>query len=190
MSFLFLAFLAVGMFLLWRISKLEADIEDVIARVRTLEARPRPVAPPVSSAPATPVEHVRPTPPPTPQVPRPATVVPTAIPASAAVSLEAQIGSRWLLYVGVIAIVVGVSYFEKLAIDSHWVSETARTVQGGVVGLLLVYAGLRFVRAGYAIYGQMISGGGSRCVCSIYAAFSLYKLIDSPTAFVLMARSR
>ena len=58
----------------------------------------------------------------------------------------------WLLYVGVIAIVVGVSYFEKLAIDSHWVGETARTVQGGILGLLLVYAGLRFVRAGYAIY--------------------------------------
>ena len=134
-----------------------------------------------------PVERARPTPPPAPQFTKPATVAPTATPASAMVSLEARIGSRWLLYVGVIAIVVGVSYFEKLAIDSHWVGETARTVQGGIVGLLLVYAGLRFVRAGYAIYGQMISGGGIAVLyVSTYAAFNLYQLISRPTAFVLM----
>jgi uncharacterized membrane protein len=202
------------MFLLWRISKLEADLDDVMTRVRSLEARPRPAAPSVSSAPAIaastdspagakasrppampqipkpparPVEHVRPTPSPASEVPKPPLVAPTAVPESAIVSLEAQIGSRWLLYIGVIAIVVGVSYFEKLAIDSHWVGETARTVQGGIVGLLLVYAGLRFVRAGYAIYGQMISGGGIAVMyVSTYAAFNLYQLISRPAAFVLM----
>ena len=44
---------------------------------------------------------------------------------------------------------IGVAYFEKLAIDNQWLGETARVIQGGVVGLLLTYAGLRFVRAGY-----------------------------------------
>ena len=33
-------------------------------------------------------------------------------------SLETRIGSRWLLYVGIVAIVVGVACFEKLAFDS------------------------------------------------------------------------
>ena len=41
-----------------------------------------------------------------------------------------RIGSRWLLYVGVVAIVVGVSYFEKLAIDNHWVGERPLRVIG------------------------------------------------------------
>ncbi len=199
MSFLVLAYLAAGAFLLWRTSKMEAEIDDLIARVRSLEAQPRPVAPSVSPTPptphtpkpmATPVERVRATPQPAPQVSQPAAVAPgiapayeSTNPASAMASLESRIGSRWLLYVGVIAIVVGVSYFEKLAIDSHWVSETARTVQGGIVGLLLVYAGLRFVRAGYAIYGQMISGGGIAVLyVSTYAAFNLYQLIDRPDA--------
>src|SRR5262249_35473756 len=54
-------------------------------------------------------------------------------------SIETRIGSRWLLYVGVIAIVIGVSYFEKLAIDNQWIGEHARVLQGGVAGALLVY---------------------------------------------------
>ena len=33
-------------------------------------------------------------------------------------SLETRIGSRWLLYVGIAAIVIGVAYFEKLAFVS------------------------------------------------------------------------
>lgn len=102
-------------------------------------------------------------------------------------SLETQIGSRWLLYIGIIAIVIGVAYFEKLAIDNQWLGETARVLQGAVLGLLLTYAGLRFVRAGYAVYGQMITGGGAAILyLSTYAAFNFYHLIDRPLAFALM----
>jgi uncharacterized membrane protein len=103
-------------------------------------------------------------------------------------SLEARIGARWLLYIGVVAIVIGVSYFEKLAIDNHWINETARTIQGGILGALLVYVGIRFVRAGYTFYGQILSGGGVAILyVSTYAAFNLYHLISRPSAFVLMS---
>ena len=102
-------------------------------------------------------------------------------------SLETQIGSRWLLYIGVVAIVIGVAYFEKLAIDKQWIGETARVIQGAVLGLVLTYAGLRFVRAGYDAYGQMITGGGAAILyLSTYAAFNYYHLVTQPVAFVLM----
>ena len=102
-------------------------------------------------------------------------------------SLESQIGTQWLLYIGVIAIVIGVAYFEKLAIDNQWIGETARVIQGGILGLLLVYVGTRFVRSGYSLYGQMISGGGAAILyVSTYAAFNFYHLIDRPVAFALM----
>ncbi|HXT32895.1 MAG TPA: hypothetical protein VN716_26510, partial [Vicinamibacterales bacterium] len=52
-------------------------------------------------------------------------------------SLEQTIGTRWLLYVGIVAIVIGAAYFEKLAIERGWIGETARVLQGGVVGLAL-----------------------------------------------------
>jgi uncharacterized membrane protein len=102
-------------------------------------------------------------------------------------SLETQIGTRWLLYIGILAIVIGVAYFEKLAIDNRWIGETARVIQGGVLGLVLTYVGLRFVRSGYALYGQMITGGGAAILyLSTYAAFNFYHLIDRPAAFALM----
>ena len=102
-------------------------------------------------------------------------------------SLETMIGTRWLLYVGIVAIIIGAAYFEKLAIEKGWIGETARVLQGGVVGLALVYVGTRFVRAGYSLYGQMISGGGAAILyVSTYAAFNFYHLIDGPVAFVLL----
>ena len=102
-------------------------------------------------------------------------------------SLETTIGTRWLLYVGIAAIVIGAAYFEKLAIENGWIGETARVLQGAVVGLALVYVGTRFVRAGYALYGQMISGGGAAILyVSTYAAFNYYHLIDRPVAGVLL----
>ena len=102
-------------------------------------------------------------------------------------SLESQIGTQWLLYIGIIALVIGVAYFEKLAFDNQWIGETARVLQGAALGVILVYVGTRFVRAGYALYGQMISGGGAAILyVSTYAAFNFYHLIDRPMAFAVM----
>jgi uncharacterized membrane protein len=102
-------------------------------------------------------------------------------------SLETLIGSRWLLYIGVIAIIVGVGYFEKLALENRWIGETARVVQGAIIGLLLVCGGLRLVRAGYRAYGQMIAGCGIAVLyVSTYAAFNFYQVVNRPTALLLM----
>ena len=102
-------------------------------------------------------------------------------------SLESRIGGRWMLNVGIAAIVIGVAYFEKWAIDNNLVGETARVIQGGVLGMILVAAGHRFVRAGYHVYGQMIMGGGVAVMyVATYAAFNYYRLIERPTAFVLL----
>ena len=101
-------------------------------------------------------------------------------------ALESRIGSRWLLYVGVIAIVTGASYFEKLAIENHWVNETWRTIQGGLAGLALVAGGLRIARNGYRRYGQILAGAGIAILyVSMYAAFNFYHLIGHPAAFVV-----
>jgi uncharacterized membrane protein len=103
-------------------------------------------------------------------------------------TLEVRIGSRWLLYIGVIAIVVGAAYFIKLAFDSEWITPATRVMLGGLSGLVLAYAGTRFVRAGYSLYGQMISGGGiAMLYVSTYGAYNYYQLISQPMAFALMS---
>ena len=55
-------------------------------------------------------------------------------------SLESRIGGQWLLYIGVLAILIGLAYSEKLAFESAWLGETARVGQGAAAGLLLAYA--------------------------------------------------
>ena len=159
------AFLALRFWM--RMEALESTIVDLDDRIRTLEewravagstaiAAPTAPKPPVQVTTATtggPLPHVpsparpadrRPTPQPVRQaatpVSSPVAISTPPVPftrSDARDALETRIGSRWLLYVGVVAIVVGVSYFEKLAIDNHWVSETARVIQGAIVGLLL-----------------------------------------------------
>ena len=210
MILLALAAGAVLVFRCWKwIAAMESTIAGLNARITTLERWRATAGASVAEAPTIPVTSPsrpaapQPAPPPAPQPVRPVatpTPAPVTIPvpistpsmsrsrAGARDTLETRIGSRWLLYIGVVAIVVGVSYFEKLAIDNHWVSEAARVIQSGIVGLLLVAAGLRFVRAGYRVYGQVLSGCGVAILyVSTYAAFNLYQLVGEPVAFGLMS---
>src|SRR5215471_1674986 len=102
-------------------------------------------------------------------------------------SLESAIGSRWLLYVGIVAIVIGVGYFEKLAMDNGWITPAARVIQGALGGLALMGGGRLFVKRGYVGYGQILMGGGGAILyVSTYAAFNYYSLIAQPAAFALM----
>src|SRR4030095_16779984 len=83
---------------------------------------------------------------------------------------------------------MGASYFEKLAIENRWIGETARVVQGGIVGMLLVYGGLRSVAAVYGLYGQLIAGCGVAVLyVSTYAAFNFYHLMGQALAFAVMS---
>lgn len=102
-------------------------------------------------------------------------------------SLEARLGGRWLLYLGTGALVVAAGYFVKLAIDNQWITEWMQVALGVLAGASLVAAGHRFVRAGYAVYGQGLTGCGLALLyVSIYAALSLYALVGQSAAFALM----
>ena len=214
---LFAAFALIGFRLWLRLQETSSAIEALTERVIALEQvplltgtrvarEPEPKAPsaaivdeafPTSPVPPAPVvrPRVQPAaPPPTPPRPPTLPVAPAAVVAreparsSDREALESRIGSRWLLYVGVVAIVIGVSYFEKLAIENHWVNETWRVIQGGISGLVLIGAGLRIVKKGYRFYGHILAGTGVAILyVSTYAAFNFYHLISHPVAFTLMS---
>jgi uncharacterized membrane protein len=177
-----------------RIRGLRDEVEDLHLRLRRLEAGDAPVARPVvHAAPvvhATPIVHEAPVVQAADLPPEGGSSLQIPIeqqPVAPEESLESRIGGRWLLNIGIAAIVIGVAYFEKLAIDNHWINETARVIQGGIVGAALIYAGAWFVRKGYALYGQMLTGGGVAVLyVSTYAAFIFYHLIGRPVAFTLM----
>src|ERR1051326_3452924 len=53
--------------------------------------------------------------------------------------LESKIGGHWLNRVGIIAVLVGVSYFLKYAFDNEWVGPAGRVLIGLISGLCVVF---------------------------------------------------
>ncbi len=101
--------------------------------------------------------------------------------------LEERIGARWLLYAGIGALILGVSYFVKFAFDNGWVSEPLRVATGIAAGAALVAGGQRFVHRGLAFFGHALSGGGLVVLyVALYAALHFYGLIGPGTAFAGM----
>jgi predicted membrane protein DUF2339 len=108
-------------------------------------------------------------------------------PNEAATSLEARIGGHWLLWVGIVAIVLGTVYFLKLAFENNWVGPSMRVAIGAFFGIGFVYWGEELQKREYPIYGQAVTGGGNAILyLSIYAAFNFYHLIPAVAAFFLM----
>ena len=93
------------------------------------------------------------------------------------------VGGNWMARIGILALVIGVGFFLKLAFDNDWIGETGRVVLGIVGGVALLGGGEYWQRR-YPIWAQPLTGGGLAILyLSIFAAFSLYGLISEVTAF-------
>ena len=86
-------------------------------------------------------------------------------------------GGNWLARIGIVAVIVGVAFFLKLAFDNDWIGETGRVVLGLAGGIALLAAG-EFWRRKYPVWAQPLTGGGLAVLyLAIYAAQALYGLI-------------
>ncbi len=180
---------------------LEAQVIELRERVRQLEQallsrgilQPQPVPPaqatlPRPSMPVQPVLGQFASPPPMPSPP----VMPSfasqyaAQPANAA-SLESRIGSQWFNRVGILAVLIGMAWFLKFAIDNHWIGPLGRVLIGLIVGAGLVAWSERFRSRGYAVFSYSLKAIGSGVLyLSLWAAFSLYQLVPAGAAFAAM----
>ena len=105
---------------------------------------------------------------------------------SQAVDWEQVIGGNWLARVGVLALILGVAFFLKLAFDNDWIGPTGRVALGAVGGLAMMGAG-EFWQKRYPGYARALSGGGVGLLyLSTYAAFAIFDLIDIYPAVVLL----
>ncbi|MGA3032178.1 MAG: DUF2339 domain-containing protein [Terracidiphilus sp.] len=131
---------------------------------------------------------------PIPQPPPPA--VPVAAPqfrsvepaaASDTPSLESRIGSQWFNRIGILAVLIGVAWFLKLAFDNHWIGPLGRILIGLLAGAALIAWSERFHRRGYAVFSYSLKAIGSGTLyLSLWAAFQLYGLIPAGAAFAAM----
>jgi hypothetical protein len=101
--------------------------------------------------------------------------------------LETLIGGRWVLWVGIVALTVGVGFFLKYAFDNQWIGAGARVLLGAAAGCALL-ALAEFLHArGYRPYAHVLTGGGILILyLSVYAARVFYDLVGVTAAFALM----
>ena len=102
-------------------------------------------------------------------------------------SLESRIGSQWFNRIGILAVLIAAAWFLKLAIDNHWIGPLGRVLIGLVAGAGLIAWSERFRTRGYAAFSYSLKAIGSGVLyLSLWAAFSLYHLVDSTLAFTAM----
>ncbi len=98
--------------------------------------------------------------------------------------LEARIGGQWLNRVGIVAVLVGSSYFLKLAFDNNWIGPATQVLVGIVAGLGVLFWSERFRRNGYAGFAYSLKAVAVGALyLSLWAASQYYHLVPPSVAF-------
>jgi len=147
-------------------------------------------APPLAGTTLTPphVEDAAPGPRPSFQMPppqRPPTLLST--PSSADAGFEKQIGQYWLNRIGIVAILIGVSYFLKYAFENNWIGPAGRVAIGLLAGIGLLIWSERFRSRGHELFSYSLKAIGiGTLYLSLWGAFQVYHLIPPAAAFLAM----
>jgi uncharacterized membrane protein len=99
---------------------------------------------------------------------------------------EEFIGTNLLNKIGIVILVIGVSYGVKYSIDHNLMSPITRVILGYVAGLALAIVALR-IKPNYKTFSAvLLSGGMSTFYFITYAAYDIFALMPQELAFVLM----
>jgi uncharacterized membrane protein len=101
--------------------------------------------------------------------------------------VEVLVGGNWLNRVGVVALVIGVIFFLKYALENRWIGEAGQCMLGVLLGVGLIAAAEYFERKRYRWFAVGLVGGGIAILyASIFVAFNYYELIGQVPAFLFM----
>src|SRR5437879_4529723 len=103
------------------------------------------------------------------------------------VSLERKIGQDWLNRIGIIAILIGVSYFLKYAFENNWIGPSGRVTIGLLAGIALVIWSEKLRSLGHKAFSFSLKAVGiGTLYLSLWGAFQIYRLIPATAAFLAM----
>ena len=100
--------------------------------------------------------------------------------------LEKFIGENLINKIGILILVLGISYFVKYAIDKDWINEPARVGIGVLAGSLILLIAHK-LRQKYAPFSSvLVAGAIAIYYFTIYIAFHEYQLFGQEIAFAIM----
>jgi uncharacterized membrane protein len=102
-------------------------------------------------------------------------------------SLESRIGAQLLNRVGILAVIIGMAWFLKLAFDRDWIGPGVRILVGLACAAGLMGWSERFRRQGFAAFSYSLKAlGTSIAYLSLWAASSIFHLAPSWLIFLAM----
>lgn len=100
--------------------------------------------------------------------------------------LEKFIGENLINKIGILILVLGISYFVKYAIDKDWINEPARVGIGILAGSLVLFIAHR-LRKKYAPFSSvLVAGAIAVFYFTIAIAYHEYQLFGQQVAFAIM----
>ena len=178
------------------LQQLRAQVAELTRRVYRLEgllsARADPAVAPPQLTPT--VRDIAPTPateastnvPPPLLITTPAAIAAKA-PARPKASLESRIGGQWLNRIGIVAVLVGLSYFLKLAFENNWIGPATQVLIGIAAGIGLLVWSERFRSKGYPGFAYSLKAVSVGALyLSLWAASQFYHLVPPTVTFIGM----
>jgi len=102
-------------------------------------------------------------------------------------SFENRLGAQIFNRIGVVALLIGATWFLKLAMDNHWIGPLGRIVAGLIAGTGVIVWSERFRRKGFPAFAYSLKAIGSGVLyLSLWAAFQLYHLLPASAALGVM----
>lgn len=100
--------------------------------------------------------------------------------------LEEFIGTNLLNKIGIVILVVGISFGVKYAIDHDMLSPLTRIILGYLAGGILIGIAMKLKQKYHSFSAVLLSGGMASLYFITYAAYDFYQLIPQLAAFAIM----
>ncbi|KFC24571.1 DUF2339 domain-containing protein [Chryseobacterium sp. FH1] len=100
--------------------------------------------------------------------------------------IEKFIGENLINKIGILILVLGISFFVKYAIDKDWINEPARVGIGILSGAIVMVIAHRLKKNYVAFSSVFVAGAISIFYLTIGIAFHDYKLFSQTVAFIIM----
>ena len=100
--------------------------------------------------------------------------------------LEKFIGENLINKIGILILVLGISFFVKFAIDKDWINEPARVGIGILCGALVMAIAHKLKKNYAAFSSVLVAGAISIFYFTIAIAFHEYQLFSQTVAFIIM----